>query len=100
MGPHRARAASGPLRPARRLSRASATITHGSADTVRGGILSHNPSFLFDALGTFTSDTITLHIRGVEEGQTTKPVLLTGGPDMAGDGYRHLLMPVRIDLTR
>ncbi|WP_331757217.1 hypothetical protein OH782_42090 (plasmid) [Streptomyces sp. NBC_01544] len=77
-----------------------ATITHGSADTVRGNILSHNPAFLLDALGTFSGDTITLHIRGMEEGQTTKPVLLTGGPDIAGDGYRHLLMPVRIDLTR
>ncbi|WP_405594126.1 hypothetical protein OG741_01075 [Streptomyces sp. NBC_01410] len=71
----------------------TATITHGSADVVRGSILSLNPAFLLDALGTFTGDTITLHIRGMKEGQAAKPVLLTEGADMAGDGYRRLLIP-------
>ncbi|HET6357322.1 DNA polymerase III subunit beta [Streptomyces sp.] len=74
------------------------TITHGSADDIRGSIL-FNPAFLLDALGTFTSDTITLHIREMKDGQTTKPVLLTEGPDMVGNGYRHLLMPVRLDVA-
>ncbi|MEU4498913.1 hypothetical protein AB0F96_37095 [Streptomyces sp. NPDC023998] len=44
----------------------------------------------------FIAGTITLHIRGMKDGQTTKPVLLTEGA-VAGDGYRHLLMPVRLE---
>jgi DNA polymerase-3 subunit beta len=76
------------------------TISHGSADTLRGNALALNPAFLLDALGTFTSDTITLHIREMKDGQTTKPVLLTEGPDMVGQDYRHLLMPIRLDLTK
>ncbi|WP_406262985.1 hypothetical protein OHT93_38700 [Streptomyces sp. NBC_00191] len=35
----------------------------------------------------------------MQERQTTKHVLLTEGPDMAGIGYRHLLMPVRLDVA-
>ncbi|MFF3247749.1 hypothetical protein ACFYWY_29420 [Streptomyces sp. NPDC002870] len=73
------------------------TATHGSADTLQGNLLALNPAFLLDALGTFTGDSITLHIREMKDGQTTKPVLLTEGADMADDGYRHLLMPVRFD---
>ncbi|ORT54224.1 DNA polymerase III subunit beta [Streptomyces sp. CB03238] len=76
------------------------TITYGSADTLRGNLLALNPAFLLDALGTFTSDTITLHIREMKDGLTTKPVLLTEGTDMAGEGYRHLLMPIRLDLAK
>ncbi|MEU8708586.1 DNA polymerase III subunit beta [Streptomyces sp. NPDC048565] len=68
-------------------------IIHGSADVLEDGLLALNPVFLLDALGTFTSDTITLHIRRADG---LKPVLLTQGPDMAGEGYRHLLMPVRL----
>ncbi|NUK50125.1 hypothetical protein HRW14_07400 [Streptomyces lunaelactis] len=77
------------------------TITHGSGGTLQGNsCLALNPAFLLDALGTFASDTITLHIREMKDGQTTKPVLLTEGPGMGGDGYRHLLMPVRLDSTK
>ncbi|WP_329583369.1 DNA polymerase III subunit beta [Streptomyces sp. NBC_01361] len=79
---------------------APAAITHGSVDTLRGNRLSLNAAFLLDALGTFTGDTITLHIRGMADGQTTKPVLLTDGSDMAGEGYRHLLMPVRLGRSK
>ncbi|MFD6274530.1 hypothetical protein ACFWFI_02905 [Streptomyces sp. NPDC060209] len=68
-------------------------IIHGSADVLEKGLLALNPVFLLDVLGTFTSDTITLHIRRADG---LKPVLLTQGPDMAGAGYRHLLMPVRL----
>lgn len=38
----------------------------------------------------FTSDTITLHIRGMEEGRTTKPVLLAGGPNAHHGLFGHL----------
>ncbi|MEV5203241.1 DNA polymerase III subunit beta [Streptomyces sp. NPDC053720] len=69
-------------------------IEHG-VDTLRGNTLCLNPAFLLDALGTFTSDTITLHLRGVKGDQIAKPVLLTEGTETSGDGYRHLLMPVR-----
>lgn len=67
--------------------------THGSADVMRGRTLAFNPAFLLDALGTFTSDTLTLHL-----GRTVgpKPVLLTEGAEMAGAGYQHLLVPVRL----
>lgn len=75
-------------------------ITHGSVDTLQGNMLALNPAFLLDALGTFTSTTITLHIRQMKDGLTTKPVLLTEGPDMGGQGYRHLLMPIRLDLSK
>ncbi|MDH2393649.1 DNA polymerase III subunit beta [Streptomyces sp. HNM0663] len=76
------------------------TITHGSADTLQGNLLALNPGFLLDALGTFTSNTVTLHIREMKDGLTTKPVLLTEGPDMVGQDYRHLLMPIRLDLSK
>ncbi|MET9427833.1 MULTISPECIES: DNA polymerase III subunit beta [unclassified Streptomyces] len=75
------------------------TITYGSSDTLRGNLLALNPAFLLDALGTFISETITLHIREMKDGLTTKPVLLTEGPDMVGQDYRHLLMPLRLDLS-
>ncbi|HBF78529.1 MAG TPA: hypothetical protein DD420_00895, partial [Streptomyces sp.] len=68
------------------------SITHGSADVMRGHLLAFNPAFLLDALGTFASDALTLHIRRTDG---FKPVLLTEGPDME-EGYRHLLMPVRL----
>ena len=47
-------------------------------------------------LGTFTGDTITLHLDEMKDGQISKPALFTEGPEMAGQGYRHLLMPVRL----
>lgn len=76
------------------------TYARGMAAALCGNALSLNPAFLLDALGTFPGDTITLHIREMKDGQTTKPVLLTEGSDMAGDGYRHLLMPIRLDLSK
>jgi hypothetical protein len=53
------------------------TITDGSADTLQGSIVSFNPDFLLEALATFTGDSVTLHLREMEDGQTVKPVLLT-----------------------
>lgn len=37
---------------------------------------------------------MTLHLQPLDK---FKPVLVTDGPDVAGDGYLHLLMPVRLD---
>lgn len=71
-------------------------ITHGGADAVRDTRLPLNPAFLLDALATFTDDTITLHVQEATDGQATKPVLLTSGPSMREDAYRHLLMPIRL----
>ncbi|MGO4461784.1 hypothetical protein AB4039_31515 [Streptomyces sp. M-16] len=72
------------------------TITHGSGEGLRGGLAAFNPSFLLDALGTFTGNTITLHLGEMEKGQLNKPGLFTEGPEMAGQGYKHLLMHVRL----
>ncbi|MFE4205482.1 hypothetical protein ACFRSX_30885 [Streptomyces goshikiensis] len=72
------------------------TITHGTGEGLRGGLAAFNPSFLLDALGTFTGDTITLHLGEMEKGQLNKPGLFTEGPEMAGQGYKHLLMHVRL----
>ncbi|GAA2522850.1 DNA polymerase III subunit beta [Streptomyces longisporus] len=71
-------------------------ITHGTAEAVQGTRLPLNPAFLLNALATFTDDTITLHVQETTDGQATKPVLLTTGPSMRGDTYRHLLMPIRL----
>jgi DNA polymerase-3 subunit beta len=70
-------------------------VVPGEAVDGRGDLpeLMHfNGSFLLDALGCFTGDTVTLHLRS-----ETKPMLLTDGPDVAGDGYLHLMMPVRVE---
>ncbi|MDH6545085.1 DNA polymerase III subunit beta [Streptomyces sp. SPB4] len=72
------------------------TITHGTGEGLRGGLAAFNPSFLLDALGTFTGDTITLHLGEMEKGQLNKPGLFTESPEMAGQGYKHLLMHVRL----
>ncbi|MFG2339884.1 hypothetical protein [Streptomyces yangpuensis] len=72
------------------------TITHGTGEGLRGGLAAFNPSFLLDALGTFTGDTITLYLGERKNGQISKPGLFTDGPEMAGQGYRHLLMFVRL----
>ncbi|WP_327389052.1 DNA polymerase III subunit beta [Streptomyces sp. NBC_01207] len=72
------------------------TLTHGTGEGLRGGLAAFNPSFLLDALGTFTGDTITLHLGEMEKGQLNKPGLFTEGPEMAGQGYKHLLMHVRL----
>ncbi|MFJ4880032.1 hypothetical protein ACIP93_33160 [Streptomyces sp. NPDC088745] len=72
------------------------TITHGTGEGLRGGVAAFNPSFLLDAFGTFTGDTITLHLGEMKDGHNSKPGLFTDGPDMAGQGYKHLLMHVRL----
>ncbi|MFD0271073.1 hypothetical protein ACFVGY_31575 [Streptomyces sp. NPDC127106] len=72
------------------------TITHGTGEGLRGGLAAFNPSFLLDALGTFTGDTITLHLGEMKNGQISKPGLFTEGPELAGQGYKHLLMHVRL----
>ncbi|WP_331734975.1 hypothetical protein OG590_39545 (plasmid) [Streptomyces goshikiensis] len=72
------------------------TITHGTGEGLRGGVAAFNPGFLLDALGTFTGDTITLHLGEMKDGQISKPGLFTDGPEMAGQGYKHLLMAVRL----
>ncbi|MEV7581711.1 DNA polymerase III subunit beta [Streptomyces erythrochromogenes] len=72
------------------------TVTHGTGEGLRGGLAAFNPGFLLDALGTFTGDTITLHLGEMKDGQLSKPGLFTDGPEMAGQGYKHLLMHVRL----
>ncbi|MGW2686447.1 DNA polymerase III subunit beta family protein [Streptomyces sp. NPDC001414] len=73
------------------------TLDHGTTADVAGMRVHFNPAFLLAALDAFTGqDTVTLHIRQFEEGQSRKPVLLTDDPD-AKDTYRHLLMPIRLD---
>ncbi|MGW2304459.1 DNA polymerase III subunit beta family protein [Streptomyces sp. NPDC001809] len=72
------------------------TVTHGTGEGLRGGLAAFNPSFLLDALGTFTGDTITLHLGEMKNGQLSKPGLFTDGLEMAGQGYKHLVMHVRL----
>lgn len=57
----------------------------------RGAPLKVNGMYLLDALGTFTGETVVLHVQ-----TPSKPFLLTDGPSVAGEGYRHLLMPIRV----
>ncbi|MFG2298539.1 hypothetical protein [Streptomyces sp. NPDC048603] len=70
------------------------TITHGTGEGLRGGIAAFNPGFLLDALAAFTGDTVTLHLGEMKDGQISKPGLFTEGSEMAGDGYKHLLMHI------
>ncbi|MFD5350001.1 hypothetical protein ACFWJY_41205 [Streptomyces anulatus] len=58
-----------------------------------------NPKYLTEAITAFDGDTITLHLRDEVKGSPLKPVLLTAGPHVTGEDYRHLLMPVRLDRT-
>ncbi|MER6123287.1 DNA polymerase III subunit beta [Streptomyces sp. NPDC001795] len=72
------------------------TLTRGAAEDVAGMSVHFKPAFLLAALDAFTGqESVTLHIREFEEGQSRKPVLLASDRD--DDGYRHLLMPVRVD---
>lgn len=61
------------------------------ADASLDGPLKANGVFLLEALGSFTGDTLVLHAQ-----TSAKPFLLTDGPSVAGEGYRHMLMPVRV----
>ncbi|MFE1335888.1 DNA polymerase III subunit beta family protein [Streptomyces microflavus] len=67
-----------------------------SGDTLRSREVSLNPPYLKDALDAFHGDTVTLHLRDEDADKPLKPVLLTAGPDVVGEDYRHLLMPIRI----
>lgn len=71
------------------LSMPEMPATTAGADAVLG----LKPTFLAEALRTFTGSTLTLHIPS-----PFKPVLLTDTPDGLSDptAYRHLLMPVRV----
>ncbi|MFH8365154.1 hypothetical protein ACH4FV_37020 [Streptomyces anulatus] len=72
----------------------ASTTTAGTVPRNRS--VSLNPKFLADALTAFDGDTVTLHLRDEEPGKPLKPVLLTAGPDITEEDYRHLLMPVRL----
>lgn len=50
-----------------------------------------NGAFLLDALGTFAGPTVTVHAR-----TPFKPFVLTDGDAVTGDGFVHMLMPVRV----
>lgn len=50
-----------------------------------------NGMFLLDGLGTFTGQTIVVHAQ-----TPSKPYLLTDGDAVSGEGFVHMLMPVRI----
>lgn len=52
--------------------------------------LAFNPQFLLDGLAALESDVAVLHSRG-----PLKPVLLTGSADLAAEGYRYVVMPIR-----
>ncbi|MFJ3182386.1 hypothetical protein ACIPJN_28920 [Streptomyces sp. NPDC086796] len=73
------------------------TLAHGATEDVAGMSVHFNPAYLLAALDAFTGqESVTVHIRQFEEGQSRKPVLLTA--DAASeDTYRHLLMPIRLD---
>ncbi|GAA1553444.1 DNA polymerase III subunit beta [Streptomyces globosus] len=74
-----------------------ATLAYGTGNALHGVTASFNPAYLLDALDTFDSETVTLHLEELRDGAVFKPALLTEGPDAAGTGgYRHLLMPVRV----
>ncbi|MET9957237.1 hypothetical protein ABZ135_37570 [Streptomyces sp. NPDC006339] len=72
----------------------------GDATTLHASSQSLKPAYLTAALDAFAGDTLTLHLPDTENGQgLRKPVLLTDGPDLQGDGYRHLLMPITLDFS-
>ncbi|ONH25205.1 hypothetical protein [Pseudofrankia asymbiotica] len=53
------------------------------------------PGYLLDAIDSFTSPTIALHLHA----DVAKPVLLTATPDELADpaAFRHLVMPINTD---
>ncbi|MEU7032015.1 hypothetical protein AB0A60_35620 [Streptomyces sp. NPDC046275] len=72
----------------------------GDATALQASSQSLAPAYLTTALDAFTGDTVTVHIPGAENGQgRRKPVLLTDGHDLQGDGYRHILMPINLDFS-
>ncbi|MEU8623116.1 DNA polymerase III subunit beta [Streptomyces sp. NPDC048623] len=76
------------------------TAVGGDVTELHRSFQSLNHAYLADALACFTGDTVTFHLPGAEEGQgLRKPITVTDGPDIHGEGYSHLLMPVRLDHT-
>ncbi|WP_329020407.1 DNA polymerase III subunit beta [Streptomyces sp. NBC_01601] len=76
------------------------TLTRGAGDDVAGMSVNLNPAFLLAALDAFTGqEAVTLHVRQFEEGQARRPVVLTADVS-SDDGYRHLLMPIRLDRSK
>jgi DNA polymerase-3 subunit beta len=61
------------------------------AGGVLDGPLKVNGTFLLDALRAFSGDTLVVHAQA-----PSRPFLLTDGVSVAGEGFRLLLMPVRI----
>jgi DNA polymerase-3 subunit beta len=53
--------------------------------------IAFNPTYLLDGLGAIDSDEARLSFTG-----PTKPAVLTGKAEGAGEDYRYLLMPVRL----
>ncbi|MGW5355287.1 DNA polymerase III subunit beta [Streptomyces sp. NPDC004031] len=73
-----------------------ATLTAGAPEAFAASSVVFNARFLLDALGAFSGDGITVHQAAAgSDGRVCKPVLLTDGPELAGEGYRHLIMPIR-----
>ncbi|WP_406510474.1 hypothetical protein [Streptomyces sp. NBC_00212] len=61
-------------------------FTYGTAETLKDRPSVFNPPFLLDALDSFTGDSLTLHLPPTDDKKTTGPMLLTDGPEMAGQG--------------
>ncbi|MFB7597597.1 hypothetical protein [Streptomyces sp. NPDC056160] len=73
------------------------TFAHGATEDVSGMSVRFNSAHLLDALEAFIGqETVTVHVQEFEQGQSRKPVLLGEDPSGA-NGYRHLLMPIRLD---
>ncbi|WP_457541706.1 DNA polymerase III subunit beta family protein [Streptomyces filamentosus] len=73
------------------------TTLQGDPTVLHRRAASFNPSFLADTLAAFSSDTITLHIPAKITKNENLAVTFTDGPSITGDGYRHLLMSVRLE---
>ncbi|MCX4515901.1 hypothetical protein OHA27_37930 [Streptomyces sp. NBC_01619] len=78
-------------------AKVTAHIAHGSAADLQGRTLTLDAEYLLTALDAFTSDTVTLHLQADSNGQFDRPIVFTEGQAVGGDGYRHLLNPVRLD---
>ncbi|WP_217226026.1 DNA polymerase III subunit beta [Streptomyces anulatus] len=73
------------------------TLSHGTTQDVAGMRVHFKPAYLLAALDAFAGqESVTVHIREFEDGQSRKPVLLASDAG-SEDAYRHLLMPIRLD---
>ncbi|MFB7341132.1 hypothetical protein ACFCZ6_13835 [Streptomyces hydrogenans] len=73
------------------------TIPQGDPTVLPRRAASFKPHFLADALAVFSGDTVTLHLPASLTQNKNMAVTFTDGPNITGDGYRHLLMSVRLD---